>query len=275
MVSGESLQERNEEREQISIVIPARNEATRISSTLEALMDIFSRDVKSKKVEIIIVMPGCTDDTPKIVNNFAKEHPWLIKPVLIDEDIGKGGALMKGMEIAKGDILILLDADLPVEPTEIIKAIKMMEKYDLILGSRYTYGAKIYPKPSYLRLLFSKSFNIIVRLLFQELRNIKDTQCGVKLLSRRLFNMIKPLLMITGFAFDVNLICAAIKFNARVKELGVTWRHNEYGSKISRHIPKLALKMLLEILKLKVYLRLFNKRGTGSGGYKPRPRRDS
>ena len=244
----------------ISIVIPAYNEETRIERTLRALLSYLgSRD----DVEILVVMDGCTDRTPELVAKFAEKDHRVI-PLVFERRLGKGGALLRGFKSARGDIIVMCDADMPTTPDEVMRLASMIGDYDLVVGSRYVNGTKLVRRPSLVRFLLSRAFNVLVRVMFRGLRNFKDTQCGLKAMKRTLFKVIKDSLMISGFAFDVNLIYSALRANAKVKEVGVYWRHVEEGSKLSHEVLKTILKMMFSLLKLKAYylgLKFINFKG--------------
>ncbi len=233
----------------ISIVIPAYNEARRIERTLKALLSyINDRD----DVEIIIVMDGCTDETPNIVMRFARSDPRVI-PLVFGKRLGKGGALLKGFEVARGNVLILCDADMPTNPEELMRLANMIDDHDMVIGSRYVKGAKLIKRPTLMRFFLSRAFNVLVRLLFPSLKDFRDTQCGLKAVRKGLIEIIKDSLVITNFAFDVNLLYSAVKAGANIKELGVYWRHVELGSILSSELVKAIVEMWLSLLKLRIY----------------------
>jgi len=240
-----------EHKPSISIVIPAYNEVGRIERALESLLSYLG---DRNDVEIIVVMDGCTDGSPKIVARYAKRDARIV-PLIFSRRLGKGGALLKGFEAARGDVLVTCDADMPTKPEELFRLASMVDGYDLIIGSRYVKGAKLVRKPGPIRLFLSRAFNVFVRLLFKDLRHLRDTQCGIKVIKKELTKTVKRGLIITGLAFDVNLLYLAIKMGARIKEIGVWWNHREYKSKVSMEIMKVIPRMALALLKLKIRIR--------------------
>ena len=93
----------------LSIIIPAYNEENRIKPTLQAYLDFF----KDKDIEIIVIMNGCTDNTLEVVRSLNSPK---INYINIPEAIGKGGAIIEGFKIAKGNLISYVDADNSTKP---------------------------------------------------------------------------------------------------------------------------------------------------------------
>ncbi len=234
----------------LSIIIPAYNEEKRIAATLYKLINFF--DQKFSEYEIIVVMDGCKDDTPKIVYNIMKNGEYIIVPLVYKQRLGKGKAIIKGLEKAKGDIILITDSDLPVPLKDLYKMIEKTHTYDLVIGSRYRPESRILARESIMRIFLSRIFNILVRTMFWSLKDIKDTQCGAKVFKRNLLR-IKNELMISDFTFDVNFVYSAKRHHFKIKEMGVTWRHREEGSKVSGKLLRIGYVMFLSLLRLRIY----------------------
>ncbi len=96
-----------------TVIVPAYNEEASIFKTLESLVNL---DYPLEKVEIIVVNDGSKDQTPKIVEEFIKEHPAHKIILLNQKNRGKASAMNKGLAMAKGDFFACLDADSFVAP---------------------------------------------------------------------------------------------------------------------------------------------------------------
>jgi len=212
-------------------------------------------DEQAVEYEIIVVMDGCDDGTDKIVLRMAEYHDRLI-PLSYPRKLGKGGALIKGFQHARGEYLVMLDADNPIPSVDLFRLIREAEDCGLVIGSRYVDDSKIVVGEPVLRIILSRVFNLLVRLMFRELREIKDTQCGVKVLKRETLKRICEKLFITDYVFDVNLIYSTIRSGFDVKEVGVTWRHDRELSKI-RGLLKVSIRMLLSLIRLRIYYSRF------------------
>ena len=237
---------------QFSFVIPAYNEVGRIETMLKDLLS--SLDYQSKfngNYELLIIMDGCEDGTPETVNGLIKDHPGVTALVLPDR-LGKGGAIIEALKFAKGDLVAFIDADGSIPTSELNKLIGLAEDYDLVIGSRYEKSSVLPFRRPISRLIFSRSFNVLIKLMFWKLHGIKDTQCGVKVFTKRLIEEINGDFLITDFAFDVNLIYSAVRHGFKYKEVGITWIEKD-GGKLSGSLTKQIIVMAFSVFKLRLH----------------------
>lgn len=225
----------------LSIVIPAYNEENRITKTLTNYISFLRK--MSFPFEIIVVMDGCSDNTPKIVKDFARINKE-VKYLIFNKRLGKGRAIMRGFNAAKGDVIAFVDADNSISPKEFLKLLDAIESgYDIAIASRRAIGAKAI-KWNLKRKILSRCFNIIVKILF--LLPFENTQCGAKVFKK---NTLKNLQINTnGFAFDVELLYKLMKKGCKIKEIGVLW----VGSSESKVKLKSVFEILFDILKLRL-----------------------
>jgi glycosyltransferase involved in cell wall biosynthesis len=238
----------------LSLVIPAYNEAGRIEPTLKDLMFTLENNLKfNTKYELFIVMDGCTDGTPERVRAIIKGHHG-VSAIVLPYRLGKGGAIMEAVKHAKGDLIAFVDADGAIPSSELIRLIELtvQDHADLVLGSRYAKNSVLPIRRSFSRSFFSRAFNVLLGLLFWRIHNIRDTQCGVKVFTKKLIDTVIEDLIISDFAFDVNLIYSAIQHGFKVKEVGITWIEKS-GSKMSDGFYKQSLLMAFSLLRLRLY----------------------
>lgn len=118
----------------LSIVIPAYNEEENLPLLLEKLEKFLQS--YSKSAEVIIVDDGSRDRTPQILKEASRKYPWL-KGVVLRRNFGQSAALTAGLDQARGEIIVTLDADLQNDPADIPKLLaKMEEGYDVVSGWR-------------------------------------------------------------------------------------------------------------------------------------------
>ncbi|MGA3058970.1 MAG: glycosyltransferase [Candidatus Bathyarchaeia archaeon] len=235
-----------------SFVIPAYNEAERIETTLKDL--IFRLDYHSKfngNYELLIIMDGCEDGTLETVKGLIKDH-FGVRAIVRPDRLGKGGAIIEALKYAKGDLIAFIDADGSIPSSELNKLVEMTDKYDLVIGSRYEKSSVLPRRRPLSRLVCSRSFNVLLKLMFWRLRGLKDTQCGVKVFSKDLIDTINGDFLIADFAFDVNLVYSAVRHGFKVKEVGITWVEKD-GGNVSRELLKHSFIMAFSLLRLRIY----------------------
>lgn len=232
------------------MVIPAYNEEERIVERLRSLTDYFEKS--SESYELIVIADGCTDKTPELVSKFAEDN-HRVRLLVFPERLGKGGAMVEGMKEARGDVVVIADADESVPPRELFKLVVETRDHDVVIGSRYSKDSRLLVREPFPRYFLGRGFNALVKFMFWRLRGINDTQCGAKALKRQVAESISRELFITGFAVDVNLLYSATRRGFRVKEVGVEYRHVERGSKVSGALVKLMLGMFFSLVKLRLY----------------------
>ena len=237
---------------QLSLVVPAYNEVGRIEPTLKDLMFTLDHKFKFKKnYELLIIMDGCKDGTPERVKAIIKSH-HCVSAIVLPNRLGKGGAIIEALKYAKGDLIAFVDADGSISSSELSRLIELTDQYDLVIGSRYAKNSVLPVRRSFGRFFFSRAFNVLLGLLFWRLHNIRDTQCGVKIFTKKLIDTINGDLLISDFAFDVNLIYSALYHGFKVKEVGITWTEKG-GSKLSHGFYKQPIFMALSLLRLRIY----------------------
>ncbi|HYL79868.1 MAG TPA: bifunctional class I SAM-dependent methyltransferase/glycosyltransferase family 2 protein, partial [Candidatus Acidoferrum sp.] len=160
-----------------SVVVPCRNEAGNIENIVRRLPSLGSH------TELIFVEGHSKDRTLEECHRVAEAHPERDIKVLVQEGSGKGDAVRLGFSQAKGDLLLILDADLSVAPEDLPAFFDVLAsgKGEFVNGSRLVY--ELEPGAMrFLNLLGNRAFALILsRLMGQP---VKDTLCGTKGLSR-------------------------------------------------------------------------------------------
>lgn len=228
----------------LSIIIPLFNEQHTILSVLEKLESVdFSS--KIKEIEIIIVNDFSSDQSILAVNDYiiGKEH---IKLYSHDKNMGKGASVRTGLKYASGDVFLVQDADLELNPDDIPSLINAMFELnvELVNGSRYLSGVNR-PLSSYKRYLANKFFTFLTSILIDV--KLTDMACGYKLFTRNLYE--KIILKENRFGFEAELIIKALKI-AKNKVAEVPVRYNPRQVNEGKKLNNLdALKILKTILK--------------------------
>ena len=213
----------------LSIVIPAHNEATRILPHLRSIHDSLSRQDRS--YEIIVVDDGSQDDTIKVVRNFAKTEPAL-RVIPLPTCMGKGGAVRQGMLAARGRLQLFTDADGATAITELDRLERaIMNGADVAIGSRSLASRQrgFEVNARWHRSILGGCFNAMVRL--GGIRGIGDTQCGFKLFERSVARDLFSVSTINGYGFDLELLFIAQQRGYLIAEVPVNWA-DQPGSKV-------------------------------------------
>jgi glycosyltransferase involved in cell wall biosynthesis len=203
----------------LSIIIPAYNEAERISQTL---VDMDKRlSGVDYSYEILVVNDGSRDNTATVVKNMAKMVKNL-KLIDLPGNVGKGGAVKQGMLLAAGRIRLFTDADNSTSIDQFEKMIPLFKDgYGVVIGSRALKGAQLDPPEPFYRQVIGKTLNFLVQLFL--LPGIWDTQCGFKAYTDEAAEKIFTISKTVGWGFDVETLALAKRLGFRIKEIPVHW----------------------------------------------------
>jgi len=215
-----------------TVLIPARNESGNIENAILRLPKF------GKHVEIIFVEGNSTDDTwEKIQEMQAKYKDSHDIKIMQQKGKGKGDAVRAGYDIATGDILMILDADLTVRPEDLPKFYYALSvgKGDFINGSRLVYPMEE-KAMRFLNHLGNKFFSIVFSWLLEQ--DLKDTLCGTKVMFRKDYIKLKNNRSYFGnfdpFG-DYDLLFGAYKLNLKIIDLPIRYQERTYGdTNISR-----------------------------------------
>jgi glycosyltransferase involved in cell wall biosynthesis len=251
----------------LSIVVPVFNEANRITSNLDLLIDEIEEYFPS--FEIIVVSDGSTDGTN--VRLLAFRHPG-VKPIVMEKNSGKGNAVRAGFQRATGDYVLFIDGGMEIHPKEIRIFMGLMYLYDadIVIGSKRHPQSKVeYPLH---RRILSWLFQRLVHLLFAV--DVTDTQVGIKLLRKEVVDAILPDLEVNRYGFDLEMLSLAkIKGYANVLEAPIRM---DYFGKNGRILPREFLHVArVSFSLLKDTLRLYSRLRKLRANTKPRVQSDS
>jgi hypothetical protein len=234
-----------------TVLIPCRNERGNIENAVKRIPDF------CKDLEIIYVEGNSQDGTLDEIRRVISVYPDKDIKVFVQDGKGKGDAVRKGFKHARGDVLMILDADLTVPPEDLSKFYKAIStgKGEYINGTRLVYPMDRQAM-RFLNFWANRAFSIIFTWLLNQ--RFTDTLCGTKVVTRRNYEKIIAERAYFGdfdpFG-DFDLIFGAVKLNLKVVEVPVRYMAREYGeTQISRfHHGWLLLKMvLLAYKKLKI-----------------------
>ena len=215
----------------VSIVVPARNEKGNIENAVKRTPAFGTHQ------EFVFIEGHSADNTYEEMLRVKEAYPDKDIKVLRQSGKGKGNAVREAFEASKGEILMILDADLTMPPEELPKFYDALRynKGEFINGSRL-----VYPMDKnamrFLNLLGNKFFGMFFTYLLGQ--RLKDTLCGTKVLYKKDYDEITRNRHYFGdfdpFG-DFDLIFGAAKLNLKITEIIIRYRDREYGStQISR-----------------------------------------
>jgi SAM-dependent methyltransferase len=210
----------------VSVIVPARNEAGNIP-------EIFARMPRMGRfTELVFVEGHSKDDTYEAIEQAIAEHPEWSCQLLRQTGRGKGDAVRLGFACARGDVLMICDADLTVAPEDLPRFLDALTsgKGEFINGVRLVYPMER-EAMRFLNFLANKSFSLAFSWLLGQ--PIKDTLCGTKVLRKRDYEAIAANRAYFGdfdpFG-DFDLIFGAVKLNLKIADLPIRYRDRTYGT---------------------------------------------
>jgi len=229
----------------LSVIIPAYNEEKRITKNLKAISSYL--EAQPYSYEIIVVNDGSKDNTAETVRDLGLSIKNLR---LIDrkENRGKGFTVREGMLNAKGKIRLFTDADNSTDISYFEKMRHFFDKgYDIVISSRDSKDApgagQVIKQPWYKRLLGNLG-NLYIQIL--AVPGIWDTQNGFKAFRDYAAEKIFKISRINRWAFDVEALALARKFNYKVGIIPVLWKNDP-----NSHVSLLSYaRTLFEVLKI-------------------------
>ena len=229
----------------LSVVIPCYNEEQRLPRTLELIEGFL--DKKGTEYELVLVDDGSADGTRKVMDAAATRHSS-VRIEALPRNRGKGRALAVGVEAARGDEILVTDADLstPIEELDQLQT-ALNAGAGVAIASRALRASRVEVSQPLYRVLMGKGFNLIVQAVL--LPGIWDTQCGFKLFRADVAHSVFAGLTTDGFGYDPEVLYRARKQGVRIAEVPVVWR-NSAPTKVS------PVRSSLDMLKHVVRLRL-------------------
>jgi glycosyltransferase involved in cell wall biosynthesis len=236
----------------VLLLIPAYNEERRIEPVLRDYAQYFRKNYPGK-FQLVVVLNNCTDDTLGVVNRVGMEFPEVSAQVYIDP-INKGGALIEGLRLAPlADLIGYVDADGATGPAAFAELVRRSGEADCVIGSRWIPGAVLHQMQTGQRQFASRIFHMIVEVLFR--MNIRDTQCGAKVIRRAAVEKVHSSLFIADMAFDINLLYILKREGFTVLEVPTEWT-DKTGSKVA--LGRTSTIMLLSVIRLRWIYSRFN-----------------
>lgn len=202
----------------ISVILPCLNEEEGIRNCIEKIEDVFIKNCWDG--EIIVVDNGCTDRTVE----YAKQYAFV--EVFKEKNKGYGNAYKKGFSVAKGDIIVMGDADDTYDFNEIPRLIYALTKCDFVVGNRKNLEKNSMP---FLHRYIGRP---IFKLLMQGVFNLKisDSHCGFGAIKKEALNKLD--LKSEGMEFASEILIKATKAGLIIGEIDINYSIRKGESKL-------------------------------------------
>ena len=231
----------------LSLILPAYNEVRVIGETLATAQGYFNK--RGVSYEIIVSVDG-TDGTAELVREVARRDPN-IKLTESNDRKGKGQAIRRGVQLAKGDIVGFVDADNKIPIEELDATLPWFDQgYDLVIGSRALQESHIEQRQPWYRRLGSKGFGIVMHAL-AGLDDVPDTQCGFKFFRRDVAQQLFGRQLIDGYMYDVEILFMAKQQGYQLKQIGIHWR-DDRDSRLD--LVRGNFRSAIDLLRLRLFL---------------------
>jgi SAM-dependent methyltransferase len=210
----------------VSVIIPARNEAGNIEAIFRRMPEM------GAGTEMVFVEGHSLDDTLGTIQRSMARHPERQCKLIRQSGVGKGDAVRAGFSAATGDVLMILDADLTVQPEDLPRCFDALwsGKGELINGVRLVYPMER-EAMRFLNFLGNKFFGLTFSWLIGQ--RIKDTLCGTKVVSRAQYELIAQNRSYFGdfdpFG-DFDLLFGAARLNMKIVDVPLRYQARTYGT---------------------------------------------
>jgi glycosyltransferase involved in cell wall biosynthesis len=209
----------------ISIIIPVYNERSTIGKLLDRVR-LCGLDVS----QIIIVDDGSTDGTREELARLPAVEPLMV--LYHERNRGKGAAVATGLAQATGDVVVIQDADLEYDPSDLpaLVAPILADEADVVFGSRFA-GGRVrhvaYNRQRWANRWLTWLSNLLTNL------DLSDMECGYKAFRRSLLDGVR--IEERGFSFEPEITAKVAKKQPRVYEVGVSYHGRTFaeGKKVS------------------------------------------
>ncbi len=197
----------------LSIVMPVYNEEKSISTVLQRLVDL-----PLPSYEVVIVDDGSTDGTRALLQRWQGAHGGRFRVILQERNTGKGGAVRRGVQEARGEYVVIQDADLEYDPRDLARLYREIEqgRAQVVYGSRFLGHGEF--------LLTSRIANRLLSLLTSVLfgKKITDMETCYKMMPRDLYLSLQ--IRANRFDMEPEITAKLLRQGIRIREVPIRYR---------------------------------------------------
>ena len=223
----------------ITVVVPTYNEAENVPELLRRIMAL-----ELPRLEVLFVDDGSPDGTADLAERLSGEYGGRVRVLRRARKLGLGAAYVAGFTEAVqagADLVVEMDADLSHAPEYLPAMVSMMDRYDVVVGSRWTAGGGVDPSWGLARRLLSRGGSLYAGLVLG--LRLADTTTGFKCFRREALERVDlARIRSQGFVFQIEMAYACQRQGLRVAELPIRFASRARGQ------SKMSLKIVVEAL---------------------------
>jgi dolichol-phosphate mannosyltransferase len=217
-----------------SFVIPVNNEEDNLVPLIGEI-DTIIRQLQGSS-EVIFIDDGSTDNSLNCLINLKKKYPY-IKVIIFDKNYGQSSGFDAGIQVATGELIITMDADLQNDPADTLKLLRYFPDYEVVIGTR------VKRNDSIIKIISSCIGNSFRNFITKD--SLRDVGCSLKIFKG---DLIKKVHLYNGMHRFIPTLCRM--YGARVKEVPVSHRPRSRG-KSHYGIGNRALNGLMDTLAVR------------------------
>ena len=233
------IEKRNSSQKDISVILPVFNEESTISELVHEVVEILSKG--NLDFEVVVVDDGSNDQTLDVLRDVKHNLPEVLRVAHHLNNKGNGAALRTGIRVARGEVVVTMDADGQHSPTDILQLIELIPPYDLVIGAR----TENY-QGSWYRNLANRFYNRFASWLSRT--EVKDLTSGFRAMRRQAVLHFLPLFP-NGFSAPTTTTLTFLKAGYNVTFIPIKVGQRVAGeSKIS--VWKDGMRFIMIILRM-------------------------
>lgn len=205
----------------LSIIIPSYNEAPTLPKIVKKILSL---KLSGSNIEVIVVNDGSKDNTGQVLKEFLKDKR--VKVIVNQKNLGKGASVLKALKIAKGDIILIQDADLEYDPVDIPRLLAPFKDKNI----QVVYGSRVLNKNPISHWTFNLGGKLITQLtnfLFDT--KITDEPTGYKIFRVKLLKGLK--LKARRFEFCAEVTAKIAKRKIKIVEVPINYKPRPVSEK--------------------------------------------
>jgi dolichyl-phosphate beta-glucosyltransferase len=233
------------DRPEISVLLPAYNEAKTISSVVKAYYDEICENLSA---ELIVAEDGSTDGTREILTSLSNKYPLLVRSNPNRKGYAKG--VSDALRKCNSNWVFFSDSDGQYSPSDFWNLWEHRRNYGMVIG------CKVHRNEGMHRIILAKGFHKLVNSSFR--LNLHDADCGFRLISREVIKSVIENVKFLKYSFWAEFTIRACLKGFRVCEVPINHSGRTNGSThiyAPSKIPLIVLRQLLDIAKLYVDIR--------------------